>query len=190
MTPQQESSASVSRASASLSSKLAGQDHGDASLYTINTAHVLPSDPRIEYDSLTSWVDTTHDSGAGSCTNGTRVAKVTGASFTFAFSGMYSRATIKQRDESPIRSGSSVSIQTAAKAGPVNYTVIIDEKSAVASNRTQALNQCYIVTSFSQTGLSDVPHILKVVVGSSQAGRLEFAGIMCVKFVLVRVAGS
>ena len=83
------------RASASLSSKHIGQDDGDASL---NTARVLPSDPRIEYDSLTSWVDTTHDSGAGSCTNGTRVAKVAGASFTFVFSGMYFRATIKQRD--------------------------------------------------------------------------------------------
>ena len=60
---------------------------------TINTARVLPSDPRIEYNSSTYWVDTTQDSGAGSCTNGTRVAKVVGASFTFAFSGMYLCAT-------------------------------------------------------------------------------------------------
>jgi hypothetical protein len=103
---------------------------------------------------------------------------------------MYSCATIKQRDESPVLSGSSVSIQTAANTGRVNYTVIIDEKSAVASDRTQALNQCYTVTSFAQARLFDVPHTLKVVVGSSQAGKLEFAGIMCVRFVLVRVAGS
>jgi len=78
-----------------------------------------------------------------------------------------------------------VSIQTAAHAGLVNYTVIIDEKPAVASDRTNALNQCHIVTSFTRAGLRDVPHSLKVVAGSSQSGKLEFAGIMCVEFVPV-----
>jgi len=180
----------VFRASASLSSKGAGQDYGDANLGTIDTVRVLPSDPRIEYDSLTSWADTTHDSGAGFCTNGTRVARVVGASFTFAFSGMYFRGTIKQHDESPVRSGLSVSIQTAVNTGLVNYTVIIDGKSTVASDRTQALNQCYIITSFTQAGLSDTRHTLKVVASSSQAGKLEFAGIMCVELVHVRVAGN
>ena len=91
-TPQSESSASVSRASASLSSKIAKQDHGDANPDTINTVLVLPSDSRIEYDSAVSWIDTTQSNGVGSCTNGTRVAKVAGASFTFAFSGTYFRA--------------------------------------------------------------------------------------------------
>ena len=96
MNLQRESSASASRASASLSSKLAGQNHGDANPDTINTVLVLPSDPRIEYDSSTSWVDTTQ-SGIGSCTNGTRVAKVAGSSFTFAFSGTYFHATCTNR---------------------------------------------------------------------------------------------
>ena len=81
-------------------------------------------------------------------------------------------------------------IQTVVKTSPVNYTVIIDGKSTVASDRTPALRQCYIVTSFNQTGLIDAQHTLKVVVDSSQAGKLEFAGIMCVEFVLVRVAGN
>ena len=177
-------------ASASLFSKRAGQNDGDANQGTIDTTRVLPSDPRIEYDSLTSWVDTTHDSGAGSCTNGTRVAKAVGASFTFTFSGMYFRATIKQGDESLARSGLSVSIRTAVNKDPVNYTVIIDGKSAVASDRTQALNQCLIVTSFIQTGLSDTRHTLKVVAGSSQAGKLEFSGIVCVELVHVGLAGN
>ena len=76
------------------------------------------------------------------------------------------------------------------KTSPVNYTVIIDGKSTAASDRTPALKQCYIVTSFTQTGLADAQHTLKVVVGSSQAGKLEFAGIMSVELVLVRVTGN
>ena len=83
-----------------------------------------------------------------------------------------------------------MSIQTAVKTGPVNYTVIIDGKSAAASDRTTALNQCYIITSFTKTGLADAQHTLKVIVGRSQAGKLEFAGIMYVELVLVRVAGN
>ena len=177
----------MSRASASLSSELATQDHGNANPDTINTVLVLPSDPRIEYNSSTSWVNTTPDSEIGSWTNGTRVATVAGASFTFVFSGTYFWIIFRQHDESPICSGSSVGIQTAANAGPVSYTVIIDGKSVVASNGTQVLNQCHIVTSFTQAGLLDVPHSLEVVTGS---GKLEIAGIMCVKFVLVRPAGS
>jgi hypothetical protein len=86
---------------------------------------------------------------------------------------------MKQRDESPVHPGLSVSIQTAVNTGPVNYTVIIDGKSAVASARTPVLNQCYIVTSFTQAGLLDVQHTLKVTVST---GKLEFAGIMCVEF--------
>lgn len=178
------------RAPASLFSKRAVQNDSDANLGTIDTIRVLPSDPRIEYDSLTSWVDTTHNSSAGSCTNGTRVAKAVGASFTFTFSGMYFRATIKQRDESLVRSGLSVSIRTAVNKSPVNYTVIIDGKSAVASDRTKALNQCHIVTSFTQAGLSDAQHTLKVVAGSKQAGKLEFSGIVCVELVHVSLAGN
>lgn len=80
-----------------------------------------------------------------------------------------------------------MSIQTTVHASLVNYTVIIDEKPAVASDRTQALGQCYIVTSFTRVGLYDVPHTLKVVAGSSQAGKLEFAGIMCVELIITRV---
>jgi len=93
--------------------------------------------------------------------------------------------TMKQHDEPPVRPGLSVSIQTAVNTGPVNYTVIIDGKSAVASDKTPALNQCHIVTSFTQAGLLDVQHILKVVASS---GKLEFAEIMCVEFVLAKVA--
>lgn len=81
-----------------------------------------------------------------------------------------------------------MSIQTAVNTGPVNYTVIIDGKSAVASNSATAFNQCHVVTSFTRTGLLDVQHTLKVVASGRQAGKLEFAGIMCVEFVLPKVA--
>lgn len=83
-----------------------------------------------------------------------------------------------------------MSIQTSESAGPVNYTVIIDEKSVVALDSTISLNQCRIITSFTQTGLYDVPHALKVVIGSGQAGKLEFSGIMCVEFVHAGLVGS
>jgi hypothetical protein len=74
--------------------------------------------------------------------------------------------------------------------GPVIYTVIIDGKSAMASTGTQAFNQCQVYTSLTQAGLSDASHSLKVVAGDSQVGKLEFAGIMCVEFVLVVLVGS
>jgi hypothetical protein len=83
-----------------------------------------------------------------------------------------------------------VSIQTAANASPVSFTVIIDGKSTTASEGTQALNQCYVVTSFTQVGLPDGPHSLKLIAGGSQAGKLEFAGIMCVDLVPIDWPGS
>jgi hypothetical protein len=72
----------------SVSSELAAQTRtGNGNPNSINTATVAASDPRINYEPSSSWIDTSTQSGVGSCNNGTRVTHNPQAKFTFVFHG-------------------------------------------------------------------------------------------------------
>jgi hypothetical protein len=72
----------------SVSSELAAQTRtGNANPNSINTATVAASDPRINYEPSSSWINTSTQSGVGSCNNGTKVTQDAQAKFTFVFQG-------------------------------------------------------------------------------------------------------
>jgi hypothetical protein len=85
--PAQATSESIISIS-SVSSELAAQTRtGDGNPNSINTATVTASDPRINYEPSSSWIDTSTQSGVGSCNNGTKVTQTPQAKFTFVFQG-------------------------------------------------------------------------------------------------------
>jgi hypothetical protein len=85
--PAQATSESIISVS-SVSSELAAQTRtGDGNPNSINTATVAASDPRINYEPSSSWIDTSTQSGVGSCNNGTKVTQTPQAKFTFVFQG-------------------------------------------------------------------------------------------------------
>jgi hypothetical protein len=85
--PAQASTESILSIS-SVSSELAAQTRtGNENPNSINTATVAASDPRINYKPPSSWIDTSTQSGVGSCNNGTKVTQDPQAKFTFVFQG-------------------------------------------------------------------------------------------------------